>query len=95
MPLPHDRHVAAVYGPADDFAVAAQLAERLDAALRPVSELNGCAYPDGTAVGRAALEGIADLHRGETVIVLTADDDPAREVRIDADGWSVTPLAAD
>ena len=53
----------------------------------------------------AALEGLADLHRGETVLVVLPEDAPAAlagrgdrspapagevlEVAVDADGWSV------
>ena len=56
---------------------------------------------DGTAYA-AALEGLADLHRGETVLVVLPEDAAASlsgradgvpgevlEVAVDADGWSV------
>jgi len=68
-----DRRVAAVYGGtrAPAVAVSAALAGGLGVPSHPLAEAPGAAA-DGTAVARwrAALEGLADLHRGETVLVV-------------------------
>ena len=71
-----DRRVAAVYGgaTAPAVAVSAEVADGLGLPPHPLTEpptpLGGPS--DGTAVARcrAALEALADLHRGETVLVV-------------------------
>lgn len=161
VPEPQEQNVTVVYCPADEIGVAAELADRLDAALRPVHDLigpvgvpNAKAAPasngptagdrhegpesngptardrheapaanephetagagSGNGWGGApggdeaaapgldegagwsalhrALGDIADLHRGETVVVFTPTREPGRQIRIDADGWAVTRL---
>ncbi len=101
MPVPEDRNVLVVYCPADDHHAGAELAGQLDAALRPIVELNaehrsGAAADiggDALVLDRDVLEQVADLHRGETVVVVTVrDGGQPREVRIDADGWAVRVL---
>jgi hypothetical protein len=92
-----DTHLAAAYAvPEARARVSAALGE----SGPPVTELDlaGRTYA-------AALEGLADLHRGETVLVVLPEDAPATlsgraegatrasdevlEVAVDADGWSV------
>ncbi len=100
LPLPDQRNVAVVYCPADDIEVAADLADRLDAALRPVQDLIATSGNAGSVDSGAdwptlheALRSIADLHRGETVAVVTQTEEAGREIRIDADGWMVSALS--
>ncbi len=68
-----DRRLAAVYGgtTAPAVAVSAALADGLGVPSHPLAETPG-GPSDGTAVARcrAALEELADLHRGETVLVV-------------------------
>ena len=48
---------------------------------------------DAVGEGREALQGIADLHRGETVVVLLGRSTPVAEVlevSVDGDGFVVT-----
>ena len=45
--------------------------------------------------GREALSDIADLHPGETVLVVGSDVTTATEVLVDADGWSRRPWPKD
>ncbi len=99
LELPQDRNIAAVYCPADEIDAAARLADELDVALRPVQDLilaqgeaESLDEGDGWTAVHAALRGIADLHRGETVVVLTATAGQARQIRIDADGWAASSL---
>lgn len=101
LPIPEDRNVAVVYCPADDIEAGADLADRLDAALRPVHDLTAPAADDPPSVDEGtdwtilheALRSIADLHRGETVVVITPTGEAGRELRIDADGWAVSALS--
>lgn len=109
LPVPQERNVAVVYCPADDIEAAAELAERLDAALRPVYDLIEPTSDSGEMAGKDdvagmdegagwtilhdALRSIADLHRGETVVVITPTGEAGRELRIDADGWAVFALS--
>jgi hypothetical protein len=71
-----DRRVAAVYGAttAPAVAVSAALADGLGLPSHPLAEPPSppSGPADGTAVARCriALEGLADLHRGETVLVV-------------------------
>jgi probable phosphoglycerate mutase len=71
-----DRRVAAVYGgtTAPAVAVSAALADGLGLPSHPLAEPPSppSGPADGTAVARCriALEGLADLHRGETVLVV-------------------------
>src|SRR6478752_479009 len=68
-----DRRVAAVYGgtTAPAVAVSAALADGLGVPSHPLAATSG-GPADGTAMARcrAALEELADLHRGETVLVV-------------------------
>lgn len=74
---PADRRIARIYAPATD-AVPASVAERLAVSVGVVPELSGPA--DGESreetVRRiaAAVDSLADQHRGETVLLLA---DPA------------------
>jgi len=52
---------------------------------------------DAVGAGREALQGIADLHRGETVVVLLGRSTAVAEVlevSVDGDGFAVTPWPA-
>lgn len=104
--MPSERNVSVVYCPADEIQLGAELAEDLGAVLRPVLELvtpedqgpealSGDALDGGPGwqVLHQALGAIADLHRGETVVVVTPSGEPGREIRIDADGWAVHGLS--
>lgn len=103
--VPEHRNVAVVYCPADEVGPAAELADRLDTALRPVTELVGPAADAQEAPSvdeggdwpglHEALADIADLHRGETVVVYTPTREAGRQIRIDADGWAVSALDVD
>lgn len=83
---PH--HVAAVYASplAEAERAAAVVAQRLGVSRR--------ALPSGGR-GHETLEGVADMHRGETVLVVgDADQVPVvpaegvAEVLVDGDGWT-------
>lgn len=98
--LRHER-VAAVYAGPDGSASADELsAEELGRALGAPVRRPGPAVDLGAVLARepgplAALEDLADLHRGETVVVVAAgppDRDVGRdlvEVLVDADGITV------
>jgi len=73
-----------------------------DALVAELAARLGTSYgrlPEGTL--RVALEAVADLHRGETVVVVTDADLaqlPGRPgapvlVEIDADGWRTQPVS--
>ena len=85
-----DRRVARIYTSAAAEAEAAGLAGRLGVGVEVVPELD-----DGSL--DLALQGIADLHRGETVVVLGvrrpggAPDGEVVEVDHDGAGWTVVP----
>jgi hypothetical protein len=100
-PAPDLRHarLAAVYAVAPDAEVAARIAHGAGLRVRLLEEQPGTTYPDGLA-------DLADLHRGETVLVVLRPGavaalaergglDPARDrmirVAVDADGWTVRP----
>lgn len=83
---PH--HVAAVYASplADAERVAAVVARRLGVSRH--------ALPAGGR-GAETVEGVADLHRGETVLVVAdgeqvpgVPDEGLAEVLVDGDGWT-------
>lgn len=82
-----DRKVAAVYA---DLPEAREVAERLG--LTPVA-LTGEDL-------RSLIASLADVHRGETVVVVTDEradwlpQVPVVEVLVDADGWSLRGLPA-
>ncbi|MGZ5417544.1 MAG: hypothetical protein ACXWDI_10215 [Nocardioides sp.] len=101
-PAPDLRHarLAAVYAVAPDAEVAARIAREAGLPLRWLQEPSGTTYPDGLA-------DLADLHRGETVLVVLRPGavsalaergglDPTRNrvirVAVDADGWTVRPV---
>ena len=92
--------LAAVYAVTPDADVAAWIAREAGLPVRPLEESAGTTYPDGLA-------DLADLHRGETVVVVLPTRavsalaergglDPARNrvirVAVDADGWTVRPV---
>jgi hypothetical protein len=96
--LRHAR-LAAVYAVVPHAEVAARIADEAGLPVRSLEEPAGTTYPDG-------LSALADLHRGETVVVVLRPDavsalaergglDPARDrmirVAVDADGWTVRP----
>jgi hypothetical protein len=85
------RRVAVVYagGGAGPERSARTLSEALGVPLRTEPELDG-----GNA--SALLEEIADQHRGETVLVVTAGPllGDVVEMRVDADGWVVDSRAS-
>ncbi|HET8601024.1 MAG TPA: histidine phosphatase family protein [Segeticoccus sp.] len=99
--------VAGVYtGPAGEpFAAAAAAA--LDAPLHTTSDLHGHATDedaqDAARRWQKAVEELADLYRGETVLVVGDEDTlrvvlPGRaagvvRVEVDGDGWRVTERA--
>ena len=100
--VPDLRHarVAAVYAVAADVDAAARVAREAGVPVRPLEESPGTTYPDGLA-------DLADLHRGETVVVVLRPGavsvlaargglDPTRNgvisVVVDADGWTVLPM---
>ena len=74
-----DRRVAAVYGgvTAPAVALSAALADGLGVPTHPLAELPTPpgGPSDGTAVARcrAALEALADVHRGEACLLYTSD----------------------
>ncbi len=83
-------------------AVLAADREQSHDAARELAARLGTSYgrlPEGTL--RVALEAVADLHRGETVVVVTDADLaqlPGRPgapvlVEIDADGWRTQPVS--
>ena len=97
--LRHAR-VAAVYAVAPDAEVAARIAQGAGLPVRLLEEPSGTTYPDGLA-------DLADLHRGETVVVVLGpgavtvlaergglDPDRNQVIRldVDADGWTVRPV---
>ena len=92
--LPGER-VARVYDGQHEVASAkaVALAETLNVQARALEERVSAG--DVRAHAPAAmrvLRDVADLHRGETVVILTATEAPF-EVRIDGDGVLVEPLA--
>ena len=97
--LRHAR-LAAVYAVSPDADVAARIAHVAGLPVRLLEEPPGTTYPDG-------LDDLADLHRGETVVVVLRPGelaslaergglDPARDrvlqLAVDADGWTVRPV---
>jgi broad specificity phosphatase PhoE len=92
----HDVRLAVIY--TSDLPAAVETAATVGAGTgAPVTVLEGLA--DDADV-RAELEGIADLHRGETVLVVSSEaasgavvpqgtgpTDGVVELTIDADGW--------
>jgi broad specificity phosphatase PhoE len=99
-----DSRLAMIY--VDDSPGAGETAEIVAAATRvPITVLPGLG--DGARV-RSELEGIADLHRGETVLVVShlgtietgvrrlhLDHGAVVEVAGDADGWVLRSRAGD
>ncbi len=80
-----DRHVALVCGEPGVAAVAGRLGDRLGVPVRALDRpLDG---------GWAGLTDVADLHRGETVVVVSeaAQADGLTELDIDADGARLRP----
>jgi hypothetical protein len=89
--------LAAAYAAPEGHAVAAAAVQRSGLTVATLE-------PDGTSYA-AALEGLADLHRGETVLVVLPEaaaaaladawgrqadgPDTVLEVAVDGDGWSV------
>lgn len=93
IPAPGPR-LAAVYAVPEGAAVAATWAREAGLSVGALEAAGGTSYA-------AALAELADLHRGETVLVVLPDaavDElagavhgagPVLEVVVDADGWSV------
>lgn len=84
-----DRSIAMVYAHSDRGEESKQLALHWSVPARTVTALTST--DDGMPV-RGVLEGIADQHRGETIVVLPAAAVADLEIRIDADGWAVNKL---
>ncbi len=88
-------NLAGVYAvpPAHPSALAAAVQLGL-----PLLDVPALAVATDGGMPHLACEEIADRHRGESVLLLAdigGGDEEApvrREVRIDADGWQVTPL---
>ena len=87
-----ERRIAVVYSGTEEVSrsVAAALAADLDAGSTELADLTGL---DPDADGRAELahrlQSVADLHRGETILVIADRLDPTRspiEVEIGDDG---------
>jgi hypothetical protein len=95
-----DARIAAVYAGSTADATAARVADQVGLTVIRREEPQGAAYPSGLA-------DLADLHRGETVVVVLPAPTVAAlaretgllrpggaglEVLMDADGWLVRPL---
>lgn len=92
LPVADDEvRIALVYAAPARALAAERLAESLGCPVRVEDSLDDEALP--------ALHELADLHRGESVVVLPATQVPIHSarpwvrVRIDGDGTSITPLA--
>lgn len=92
LPVADDEvRIALVYAAPTRALAAERLAESLGCPVRVEDSLDDEALP--------ALHELADLHRGESVVVLPATQVPIHSarpwvrVRIDGDGTSITPLA--
>jgi len=92
--LRHER-VAAVYaGTRDDAGPATRLGEGLGVPVHPVVELTVEGVLDQAPETMEVLAELADLHRGETVVVLATGDRPRRvEVTVDGDGTRVEEVS--
>ncbi|WP_068430506.1 hypothetical protein [Piscicoccus intestinalis] len=91
LPVADDEvRIALVYAAPTRALAAERLAESLGCAVRVEDSLDDEVLP--------ALHELADLHRGESVVVLPAAEVPTRSafpwvrVRIDGDGTSIAPL---
>lgn len=100
-------HVAAVHAGPGAQRLAAAAAESVGAPLQTMDELDGPRHGEAGAEAfrrwRAAVEEVADLYRGETVVVVGeaasldgvlpgAAADVLR-IEVDGDGWRVTGRA--
>ena len=89
-----------MYAVSPDAEVAARIARGAGLPVRLLEEPSGTTYPEGLA-------DLADLHRGETVVVVLGpgavsvlaghgglDPERNRVIRmdVDADGWTVRPV---
>ncbi len=91
------RNVARIYCSPGTHGPAAALAGSLGVALvldEGLGQPGDGRLADVVDAGREALQAIADLHRGEAVVVLLGASTPLTEVlevSVDGDGFVVTP----
>ena len=90
--------VALVYDALGDGTAAAarSLGDALHVAVRPLEEtVARDQVEQQTADAMRTLQSVADLHRGETVVLVVAEPGGPLEVRIDGDGVVIEPLSDD